>query len=160
MSREIKHKILIVDDDPLVRQMLSAKLDDRFKIIECADGRSAAQLSPSLKPDIVLLDLMLPDLNGREVLKILRTWCQAPIIMISTRSGDKDIIELLELGANDYVTKPFNFDVLLARIGAHLRLSAIQETGSSILVNGGLRIDLAKREITVQAKKTNFTPKE
>ncbi len=159
--RETKSTILIVDDDPQMRKMLATVLvDENYKIIECETGKSAARLSVSAKPDIVLLDLNLPDMDGKEVVKSLREWCQAPIIVVSSRSADEDMIELLGMGADDYVVKPFNFDLLIARIGAHLRKSAVREAGEPELKNGFLRMDLVRHEVFLHDKKVNFTPKE
>jgi two-component system KDP operon response regulator KdpE len=161
MTRETRHTLLIVDDDPQIRKMLSTVLaDENFKIVECENGKSASRLSASARPDLILLDLNLPDMDGREVVKTLRQWCQAPIIVISSRSADEDMIELLTLGADDYVTKPFNFDLLLARIGAHLRKAAVREAGEPELVNGDLRMDLVRHEVFVRGEKVSFTPKE
>ncbi len=159
--REKKNTILIVDDDPQIRKMLIAVLaDENYKIIECETGKSAARLSVSAKPDLILLDLNLPDMNGRDVVKALREWCHAPVIIISSNSADEDMIELLRLGADDYVVKPFNFDLLLARIGAHLRKSAVREAGEPELKNGSLRMDLVRHEVFLHDQKVNFTPKE
>ncbi len=161
MTRETKSTVLIVDDDPQIRKMLIAVLaDEDFKIIECENGKSAARLSVSAKPDLVLLDLNLPDMDGKDVVKALREWLQVPIIILSSRSADEDVIELLNLGADDYVTKPFNFDLLLARIGAHLRKSVIREAGEPELVNGDLRMDLVRHEVFLRGEKISFTPKE
>lgn len=159
--RETKNTILIVDDDPQIRKMLTVFLtDENFKIIECDTGKSASRLSVSAKPDLVLLDLNLPDMDGKDVVKALRDWCKAPIIIVSSRSADEDVIELLKLGADDYVVKPFNFDLLLARIGAHLRKSAVREAGEPELKNGPLRMDLVRHEVFIGDTKVNFTPKE
>ncbi len=159
--REKKNNILIVDDDPQIRKMLMAVLDDEgYKVIECESGKSAARLSVTAKPDLTLLDLNLPDMDGRDVVKSLREWCQTPIIIVSSRSADEDMIELLKLGADDYVVKPFNFDLLLARIAAHLRKSAVREAGEPELRNGPLRMDLVRHEVFLRDQKVNFTPKE
>lgn len=159
--KETKSNILIVDDDPQIRKMLITVLaDEDYKTIECDTGKSAARLSISAKPHLVLLDLNLPDMNGRDVVKALREWCQAPIIIISSNSADEDMIDLLKLGADDYVVKPFNFDLLLARIAAHLRKSAVKEAGVPELKNGPLRMDLVRHEVFLNGKKINFTPKE
>jgi two-component system KDP operon response regulator KdpE len=161
MSRETKSTVLLVDDDPQIRKMLITVLkDEDYKIIECENGKSAARLSVSAKPDLVLLDLNLPDMDGTEVVKVLREWSQAPIIILSSRSAGEDVIELLNLGADDYVIKPFNFDLLLARIKAHLRKSAVQEAGEPELINGDLRMDLVRHEVFVRGQKISFTPKE
>ena len=159
--RETKSTVLIVDDDPQVRKMLTVFLaDENFKIVECENGKSATRLSVSAKPDLVLLDLNLPDMDGKDVVKALRDWCKAPIIIVSSRSADEDVIELLKLGADDYVIKPFNFDLLLARINAHLRKSAVREAGDPELRNGPLRMDLVRHEVFLNDKKVGFTPKE
>ncbi|MCC7305568.1 MAG: response regulator transcription factor [Alphaproteobacteria bacterium] len=160
MVRENKSKILIVDDDPQIRKMLAITLGDDYKIIECENGKSAVRLSASAKPDLALLDLNLPDMDGKDVVKTLREWLQIPIIILSSRSADEDVIELLNLGADDYVTKPFNFDLLIARIGAHLRKAAARETGEPELVNGDLRMDLVRHEVFLSGEKVSFTPKE
>lgn len=159
--REQKSTILIVDDDPQIRKMLAAVLaDENYKVVDCETGRSAARFSVSARPSLVLLDLNLPDMNGRDVVKALREWCQAPIIIISSSAADEDMIELLRLGADDYVVKPFNFDLLLARIAAHLRKSAVREAGDPELRNGPLRMDLVRHEVFINDRKVNFTPKE
>lgn len=161
MTRETKHTVLIVDDDPQIRKMLLNVLDSEgFKVVDCENGKTATRLSASVKPDIVLLDLDLPDMNGREVVKALRQWSQAPIIVVSGRSADTDMIELLTLGADDYVVKPFNFDLLLARMGAHLRKSAVRDAGEPELTNGELRMDLVRHEVFLRGEKVSFTPKE
>ncbi len=161
MTRETKHTVLIVDDDPQIRKMLTTILDSEgFKVVDCENGKTATRLSASVKPDIVLLDLNLPDMDGKEVVKTLRQWSQAPIIVVSGRSADADMIELLTLGADDYVVKPFNFDLLLARIGAHLRKAAVREAGDPELVNGDIRMDLVRHEVYLRGEKVSFTPKE
>lgn len=159
--RESKNTVLVVDDDPQIRKMLSTVLEDEnYKVMECENGKGAARLSASARPDLILLDLNLPDMDGREVVKSLREWCQAPIIILSSRSADEDVIELLRLGADDYVIKPFNFDLLLARMGVHLRKSAAREAGEPELSNGPLRMDLTRHEVFLQGRKIGFTPKE
>lgn len=156
-----KGTILIVDDDPQIRKMLAAVLaDEDYKVVDCDTGKSAARFSVSAKPSLILLDLNLPDMNGREVVQALRQWCQAPIIIISSSAADEDMIELLRLGADDYVVKPFNFDLLLARIAAHLRKSAVREAGEPELRNGPLRMDVARHEVFLGDRKISFTPKE
>ncbi len=161
MARESKNTVLLVDDDPQIRKMLITVLaDEDFKIIECENGKSAARLSISSKPDLILLDLNLPDMDGKEVVKLFREWSKVPIIILSSRSADEDVIELLNLGADDYVIKPFNFDLLIARIKAHLRKSVIQEAGEPELFNGDLRMDLVRHEVFLRGEKISFTPKE
>lgn len=157
----MKKTVLIVEDEPQIRNMLTLVLEEEnFKIIECETGKSALRLSVSAKPDIILLDLGLPDMDGRDVITALREWCQAPIIILSGRSSNKDVIELLDHGADDYVIKPFNLDVLRARINAALRKSAIQEAGEPELKNGPLRMDLVRHQVFLGDEHVALTPKE
>ena len=156
-----KNTILIVEDEPQIRKMLTLVFEnEKFDIIECETGKSAVRLNASAKPDLILLDLGLPDMDGREVVTALREWCQAPIIILSGRGADKDVVELLDHGADDYVIKPFNIDVLRARVNASLRKSAIQETGEPILKNGPLRMDLVRHQVFLGEELIALTPKE
>lgn len=158
---EKKNTILIVDDEPQIRKMLNIFLDaSDFKIEESQSGKEAVRLIASLKPDLVLLDLGLPDMDGKEVITTIRQWSQVPIIVLSVRSGDEEVTTALNLGADDYVIKPFNADVMLARIHANLRKSAVREAGNSELVNGPIRMDLVRHEVYLNDKKVSFTPKE
>ena len=141
--------------------MLSVVFDlDNFIIEECLTGKEATRLGISLRPDLILLDLNLPDMNGNDVITSLRTWSQVPIIILTARSTSLDTVTALNLGADDYVTKPFNMSVLEARINANLRQSAIRETGEPELVNGPLRMDLVRHQVYLQGKLVPFTPKE
>jgi two-component system KDP operon response regulator KdpE len=156
-----KNTILIVEDEPQIRKMLALVLEEEhFEIIECETGKSAVRLNVSAKPDLILLDLGLPDMDGRDVVTALREWCQAPIIILSARGSDKDVIELLDHGADDYVIKPFNCDVLRARINAALRKSAINVTGEPELKNGPLRMDLVRHQVFLGDELITLTPKE
>jgi two-component system KDP operon response regulator KdpE len=117
-------------------------------------------MSVSLKPDLLLLDLSLPDMDGKDVVATLREWSQIPIIVLSGRCDDEEVAKALNMGANDYVTKPFNIDVLMARINAALRTSAVREAGEPTLYNGDLCLDLVRHEVSLHGKKIAFTPKE
>ena len=137
-----KNSILVVDSDKQTQKMLGVILDEAdFKLVDCLTGKQATRLAVSTKPDLVLLDLNLPDMEGGDVITALRGWSQVPIIVLSARAHDDDVIKALNMGADDYVIKPFSADVLLARINASLRSSATKETGEPELVNGALRID-------------------
>jgi two-component system KDP operon response regulator KdpE len=141
--------------------MLSIVLDSEdFIVEECLTGKEATRLSISLRPDLILLDLNLPDINGNDVITSLRTWSQVPIIILTARATNLDTVTALNLGADDYVTKPFNMSVLEARINANLRQSAVRETGEPELVNGPLRMDLVRHQVYLQGKLVPFTPKE
>lgn len=158
---EKKNTILIVDSDPQLQKMMSIILDQgAFKIIECQTGQQALRLSVSTKPDLVLLDLTLSDMDGIDVITSIREWSRAPIIILTARGGDDDIVMALNMGANDYVTRPFSTDVLLARINAALRQSAVDETGVPEISNGPLRMDLVRHQVFLNDELLNFTPKE
>ena len=158
---EKKNTILIVDDEPQIHKMLGILLDvENFKIVESTSGKQAIRTAVSTKPDLILLDLGLPDMDGKDVITAIREWSQAPIIILSVRADDDEITKALDLGANDYVTKPFNVEVLMARIRAALRSSAVHETGAPELCNGPLRMDLVRHEVFLDNKIIAFTPKE
>ncbi|MBL0319282.1 MAG: response regulator transcription factor [Alphaproteobacteria bacterium] len=156
-----KNTILVVDDEAHVRKMLGIVLDDEnLKIVECDNGQQAIRLCVSIKPDLILLDLGLPDMDGKEVIVAIREWSHVPIIVLSGRLSDEEVVAALNLGANDYITKPFNVDVLLARINVSLRSSAVHEVGEPELHNGPLRMDLVRHEVYFNDKLVGLTPKE
>ncbi|MGB1539452.1 MAG: response regulator transcription factor, partial [Rickettsiales bacterium] len=156
-----KNLILIVDDEPQIRKLLKISLEaEGYKTEECENGAQAIRLSASIKPDLIILDLGLPDMDGKEVIVNVREWSQTPIVVCSVRDGDQEVIDALGRGADDYVTKPFNADVLLARIEANLRKAATQEAGEPNLENGRIRMDLVRHEVFVDGEKLDFTPKE
>jgi len=158
---EKKNTILVVDDEPQIQKMLAILLDtENFRIVESTCGKQAIRMCVSTKPDLILLDLGLPDMDGKDVITAIRDWSQVPIIVLSVRSSDEEITAALNMGANDYVMKPFNVDVLLARINAALRSSAVHETGEPELRNGTLRMDLVRHEVFLKDKLLGFTPKE
>lgn len=156
-----KNTVLVVDDEPQIRKLLKIiLLDEGFKVEECENGAQAVRMSLSLKPDLVILDLGLPDMDGKEVIDHMREWTQVPIIVCSVRDSDHEVVDALGRGADDYVTKPFNPDVLVARIMANLRKSVTQEAGTPIIENGTIKMDLMRHEVFVKGKSTSFTPKE
>lgn len=156
-----KNTVLIIEDEPPIRKLLSITLESKgYKVVEADNGREGARLVASVKPEIVLLDLGLPDKDGQEVIRDIREWSHVPIIVCSVRSDDSEIIRAFDSGADDYVTKPFNPDILLARILANLRKSVTQEAGEPELVNGAIRMDLIRHEVFLNEEKTSFTPKE
>ena len=156
---EIKNKILIIDDEPQIRKVLTIALDSvDFKVLEAESGNSGIVQTATNRPQLVILDLGLPDRDGLSVLKELRSWTDIPIIILSVRNSEEDIVKALDLGADDYITKPFNTKELLARIRANIRrVQVINNT--SIVENGNLRIDFVKRLVyknNVELKLTNF----
>ncbi|MDE3059757.1 MAG: response regulator transcription factor, partial [Pseudomonadota bacterium] len=159
--QEKKTTILVIEDDPQIRKMLGIVLEaGGYRVEEGDAGKPCIRLSASVKPDLILLDLGLPDIDGKEVITGVREWSKVPIIVLSVRNSDSEIAEALNLGADDYVTKPFSAEVLLARINANLRKSAVREAGDSQLANGPLCMNLLSHEVTLEGKKISFTPKE
>lgn len=156
-----KATILVVDSEPQTKKMLEIMLaENQFHIEASTTGKQSVGLCISLKPDIVLLELDLPDMSGYDVIAALRQWSQVPIIIVTARFENKDIVKALDLGADDYVTKPFNSSVLEARINACLRKGAIQDSGEPSLVNGDLRMDLVRHQVFLDARLVPLTPKE
>lgn len=159
--QEKKSTILVIEDDAQIRKMLGIILDAaEYKVVESDSGKQGVRLSASVKPDLVLLDLGLPDIDGKEAITSIRQWSQVPIIVISVRNADEEVTAALNMGADDYVTKPFSAEVLLARINANLRKSAVRSAGDPELSNGPLRMDLVRHEVFVNEEKIAFTPKE
>jgi two-component system, OmpR family, KDP operon response regulator KdpE len=156
-----KNTTLIIEDELSIRRVLSISLESAgYKVVECDNGREGTRLAVSIRPDLILLDLGLPDIDGKEVITSIREWSRVPIIVCTVRNADEEVIRALSYGADDYVTKPFNSEVLLARIHANLRKAAAQEAGEPELVNGSLRMDLVRHEVFLNGEKTMFTPKE
>lgn len=156
-----KNLLLIADRDKTSQKMLSILLDEtEFKLVDCTTGKQAIQVCVSMRPDLILLDPDLPDMNGPELIEALREWSTIPIIILSLNTDNDAIISCLNAGANDYVFKPFNADVLRARINVALRSSAIQEAGEPELKNGPLRMDLVRHEVFLNEEPIALTPKE
>ena len=144
-----KLNILVVEDDAPVRNLITTTLKaHEYKYLTAENGESAIMMASTNNPNVILLDLGLPDMDGVEVIKKVRTWSNMPIIVISARSEDSDKIEALDSGADDYLTKPFSVEELLARLRVVARRLAVlandaTTTNSSIFTNGNLRIDFA-----------------
>lgn len=156
-----KSTILVIEDEKPIRKVLAIALESAdYKVVECDTGREGLRVATSVKPDLILLDLGLPDIDGKDVLAGLREWTRIPVIICSVRDHDAEIIAALNMGADDYVTKPFNPDVVLARVHANLRKAVTQATGEPELVNGIIRMDLVRHEVFIRDKKMAFTPKE
>ena len=159
-----KVTILVVEDDASVRNLISTTLKAHdYRFITAASGESAVMEAASHNPDILLLDLGLPDLDGVEVIRRIRSWSNAPIIVISARSEDSDKIDALDAGADDYLTKPFSVDELLARLRATQRRLALTRSDSpqqAVYVNGQLRIDFASGCAYLGEEELHLTPIE
>ncbi|MDR9423694.1 MAG: response regulator [Marinobacter sp.] len=158
--------ILIIDDEPQIRHFLRISLKtEGYELLEAENGETGLDLCARHSPDLVILDLGLPDMEGSEVLAALREWSSAPVIILSVRDRELEKVKALDLGANDYVTKPFGVDELLARVRTQLRSYSHNNGGSAadrsaVFDDGVLHIDLAMRKITVQGESVRLTPKE
>ncbi len=158
-----KPLILVVEDDAPVRNLITTTLKAHdYKFISAQNGNNAIMEASSRNPDIVLLDLGLPDIDGVEVIERIRTWSDMPIIVISARSEDKDKIDALDAGADDYLTKPFSVDELLARLRVTQRRLASNrnENTSSVFTNGALKIDYAAGCAYLGEEELHLTPIE
>ncbi len=152
--------VLVVDDDPAMRRTLSINLRARDYEVETAgDGRSALQVVDERMPDLVLLDLGLPDLDGVAVLTQLRSFTQVPVIVVSARTESDDKVEALDLGADDFITKPFSIEELLARIRATSRRAGREEP-DLVVEAAGLRLDLTDSRATRDGEEIHLTPTE
>lgn len=157
----LKSQILIIDDEPQIRKMLRITLEAaNYKVEEAEAGKEAVRLIASVKPDLVLVDMNLPDIDGKKVIQLTREWSNVPIIVISVLGDDKDVVEALSLGADDYVTKPFSADVLLARIHSTMRRIIQEEAGDTEMTVGDITINFMKHEVTVRGEIVQFSPKE
>ncbi len=156
-----KQKVLIVTADSQLQKMMFILLNSEdYKIIECLAGKQASRLCLSTKPDLILLSLTLSDMEGKDVIISIREWSQVPIIVLTERTDDDDVIMALDCGANDYVIRPFNADVLMAKINVALRSKVVNEAGEPEITNGPLRIDLVKHQVFLNDERLGFTPKE
>lgn len=159
-----KPLILVVEDDASVRNLITTTLKAHdYRFLASTNGQSAILEASSHNPDIVLLDLGLPDIDGIEIIEKIRSWSNMPIIVISARSEDLDKIDALDAGADDYLTKPFSVEELLARLRVMQRRIAMMQsesTTSSIFINGGLKIDYSAGVASIDGEELHLTPIE
>lgn len=152
--------VLVVDDEKPIRRFLKAALAaHQYVVHEAAGGEDALAQAVRLKPDVIILDLGLPDIDGIEVTRQLREWTQVPVIILSVRDQENEKIRALDAGADDYLTKPFGVGELTARIRVALRRSIHAET-EPVFQIGGLRVDLARRSVSVDGREVSLTPNE
>jgi len=157
---ELGLRVLVVDDERAIRRYLNATLNAQGSVvIEAPDGESALRAAALERPDIIILDLGLPDIDGVEVTRRIREWSQVPIIFLSVREQESDKIAALDAGADDYLTKPFGTGYLLARIRAALRRTSHPEN-EPLIATGRLKVDLARRRVTVNDAEVALTPIE
>ena len=153
-------RILVIDDEKQIRRMLKTALTGYgYDIAEAPSGQEGMNQTAIFHPDLIILDLGLPDLDGIEVIKRLREWAQTPIIVLSVREDEEDKIRALDAGADDYVTKPFSMGELLARLRVALRHMAKSED-EPVLVFGKLTVDMARRLVFLDGEEVKLTPTE
>jgi two-component system KDP operon response regulator KdpE len=156
-----KPKILVVDDEPQIRRFLRAGLTTQgYELIEAVNGEEALARTAAEHPDLVILDLGLPDTDGNDVIASLREWTAVPIIVLSVRSAEGDKIKALDAGADDFLTKPFSVGELLARIRTALRHVAITDSGQPEFTLGRLKVDFIKRLVTLDGAEVHLSRKE
>jgi DNA-binding response OmpR family regulator len=154
-------KILLVDDEPTLVATVKYNLErEGYQVVTAGDGESGLSLARTERPDLVILDLMLPGLDGFEVCRILRREMTAPILMLTAKTDEVDKVVGLELGADDYVTKPFSMRELLARVRALLRRAETPPAEAEVLSAGDLQVDLARREALRRGQALVLKPKE
>lgn len=155
-----QNRVLIIDDEGQIRKFLRVSLSAHgFDVEEATTGREGINQMAKYRPDLVLVDLGLPDLDGKEVIRALREWTKVPIIVLTVREQEQEKIEALDAGADDYVTKPFSVGELLARIRVSLRRSLTAES-EPILTCGDLAVDLNLRRVMLKDREIKLTPNE
>jgi len=156
-------KILVVDDEETMVRSLSALLTrEGYAVAVATDGRQALEAARTERPDLILLDVMLPGADGIEVCRQIRTWSAVPIIMLTAKTAEVDKVVGLEVGADDYVTKPFSPRELVARVKANLRRAQMQaqEAALDLLHSGEVVLDIGRHRVTVRGKEVALSPKE
>lgn len=155
--------VLLIEDEPEIRRFLRTSLPAHgYRLYEAATGKDGLTEAKARNPDLILLDLGLPDLEGIEVIRQVREWTQTPILVLSARDQEQAKVSALDQGADDYVTKPFGVNELLARMRAALRHAAklADESAESVFAAGDLRVDLVRRQVYVAGKEVHLTPIE
>jgi len=153
--------VLVIDDEPPIRRLLRTTLAAQdYRVIEAADGREGLSLLRHEKPDVLLVDLGLPDIDGLELIRMIRAESPVPIVVLSSRDDERGKVEALDLGADDYVTKPFGMEELVARLRTALRHRLQQQGGRPTFRSGDLTVDLVRRIVTVRGEEVKLSPKE
>lgn len=154
-------RILLVEDDPGIRKFLRVALEAQgFAMEEEASGKGGIAKAATAQPDLVVLDLGLPDMDGKAVIARIREWSQVPILILSVRQAEEEKVAALDAGANDYVVKPFGIAEMLARVRALLRSASGGTAPETEILRGDLRIDLARHEVTLAGEPFKLTRKE
>lgn len=161
MSGQPRAKLLVVDDEPQIRRLLRAALERvGYEVVGAEDARQALSLLSIERPDLVLLDLGLPDRDGLELVPLIRARSQARVLVISAREATEDKVAALDLGADDFVTKPFDTDELLARVRVALRQRLAAVAPSPVARLGAVEVDLLERQVRREGAQVHLTPKE
>lgn len=155
-------RVLVVDDEPQILRALRINLSVRgYEVVTAADGASALRAAAERPPEVIVLDLGLPDMDGIEVLAGLRGWCAAPVIVLSARTDSADKVAALDAGADDYVTKPFGMDEFLARLRAAVRRGeSVAVTADPVVVTDSFTVDLSAKTVTRGEAEVHLTPTE
>jgi two-component system KDP operon response regulator KdpE len=158
---DARAQILVVDDEPQIRKFLRLGLEDSgFAVLEAANAEAALRVAVAAQPELVVLDLGLPDREGFEVLERLREWSRVPVIVLSVRSRESEKVRAFDLGADDYVVKPFGMPELLARVRAALRRRIESEAPEPVFRVGALEVDLVRRVVRVNGAQVRLSPKQ
>ena len=160
---DLKPTILVIEDEPPLRKFFRVTLESQnYKVVEAAGGEEGLRRASDGPPDLVILDLGLPDMDGVDLTRRLREWSAVPVVVVSARGREQDKVHALDAGADDYLTKPFGVAELLARVRVALRHASTvkQQTGDSAFEAGGIRVDLARREVSASGKPVRLTPNE
>jgi two-component system KDP operon response regulator KdpE len=153
--------IVLIEDEPQIRRFLRATLGSQgYRLFEATSGEDGLVEAATRQPDVVIVDLGLPDMDGLQVIRRLREWTRVPIIVLSARGQERDKVAALDAGADDYVSKPFAVGELLARLRVALRHAAVGESGEPTFTVGNLRVDQLKRQVLVDGKEVHLTPIE
>ena len=153
--------ILVIDDEAQIRKFLRISLNAQgYKVLEGATGQEGLAQAALGKPDLIVLDLGLPDMDGQQVLRELRVWSQVPVLVLSVRASESEKVLALDGGANDYVTKPFGIQEFLARVRVLLRLAGGVEQASAAVSSGPLQVDFAYRRVSLEGAEISLTRKE
>jgi two-component system, OmpR family, KDP operon response regulator KdpE len=153
-------RVMVVDDEQAIRRFMRVALSSQgYSVFEASTGLEALSTAAGYKPDVIILDLGLPDMDGVDVIRLFRQWTKIPIIILSVRDSENDKIAALDAGADDYLTKPFGVGELLARLRASLRRIS-QPSSEPVFTSGELTVDLPKRMVTVADRDVQLTPTE
>ncbi len=154
-------RLLVVDDEPQIRRFLMTSLTAHgYDVIEAESASAALRMATTARPDVLILDLGLPDQDGAEVIRRIREWSQLPIIVLSARGSEDSKVAALDLGADDYLTKPFGMNELLARLRAALRHRLQEQGAEPVYEQGGIKVDLARRQVSRAGAPVNLSPRE